>query len=156
MEIPKLATKKVDADPTPPAPAPGRGDVIDLLEKILKALTPSREKFTSVYYSGTLVNVPDVITTGPGVIHGYYFYNTTASARSVKVFDKASAPRMTGDRPRLNLILPANGAASLWAPRGIHFATGIGIAVTTGAGDYDNTAGSAGDVIANVFWESGA
>jgi|SRR5581483_9484225 len=131
----------------------GLARIADLLEKILLAVSPSQAKWTHVYKSAVLTNVADVVRPKPQVLHGWFLYNTQAAARYVKIFGKDEPANMGSDKPRITIPLPANGGANLWMERGIQFSQGMSIAVTTGAGDYDNTAPSAGDVIVNLFYE---
>lgn len=128
-------------------------EVIELLRKILLAVTPSKEKWTNVYESATINNTPDVISTQPTVLHGFYFYNDEVAPRSFKLFDKGSLPAMGVDRPKLNIVVAPNSGVQTWYPRGVHFTFGIGIAVTFNIGDYDNTPSTVGDVVANVYYE---
>lgn len=128
-------------------------EIVDLLKKILLAVTPSKEKWTNVYESAVLVHTGDVVTTLPSVLHGYHLYNNNAAIRSVKIFDKGSLPAMGSDKPKVNIVVAPNSAAQIWMPRGVHFAYGIAVSVTTGLGDYNNGAPTAGDVVVNLYYE---
>ena len=80
--------------------------------------------------------------------------NTNAAARYLKFYNKASAPAPGTDNALLMWVLqvPAStvngGLATLdFGARPLYFSTGIAWAMVTGAGDTDNTAVGAGDLI---------
>lgn len=126
--------------------------IIDLLERVVLALTPSKEKFTNVYRN-TRITTVDQISREPRVLHGYHLYNTNAAMRVIRFYDKDNIPNLTNDVPILTIPLAGNDSAYLWMARGIHFAQGLAVGVSTGAADYNATAPTAGDVIVNVFYE---
>jgi hypothetical protein len=81
-----------------------------------------------------------------GQLYGYSLFNNTASARYVKLYNKASAPSIGSDTPAFTIIVPANGGANVEWKMGIPFGTGIGFGITGGVGDSDTTSVSADDV----------
>jgi hypothetical protein len=80
--------------------------------------------------------------------------NTAAAARSVKFFDIAVAPTMGTTVPKITITLAASGGmSSVSFPRGVNFTAGLWVSVTNNAGDSDNTAPTANDVLVTVFWQ---
>lgn len=104
------------------------------------------------------LRVIDLSTTGqiakatPGVLHGYYLANNAATARFVKLYNKATAP--TGaDTPLATLELPASSAANVWFGPGIAFSAGISVRGTQLVADADATAPAANDLVVNLFFK---
>lgn len=92
------------------------------------------------------------IKAAAGQVFGWYLYNNAASVRYVKLYDKASAPTVGTDTPKLTIALPPAAGAVFLCPLGIQFSSGIGWAATTGVADSDTGAPSANDVVANLFY----
>jgi hypothetical protein len=81
-------------------------------------------------------------------------FNTAASLRYVKLYDKAAAPVST-DTPVLRFAVPAAGVSVLnlsvsHMDSGVGFESGLGFRITTGAADNDTGAASANDVLLNL------
>lgn len=93
-----------------------------------------------------------VIKSTPGVVVGYYLFNTASSIRYVKLYDKATTPTPASDTSYVMLPVPASSGANLMLSDGIPFLSGIGIAITGGAGANDNTSVSANDVVVNIYY----
>lgn len=73
--------------------------------------------------------------------------NMTASAKFLKLYNKATAPTVGTDVPVLTIPIPANGQISLeFGANGKRFTTGIGFAITGAQAIADTTAVAAGDV----------
>lgn len=125
----------------------------ELLREILKAVSPTKAKFINVYERSDVINTPQMVKAEGTILHGWYLFNNAATVRSVKIFDKGSLAVVGTDKPKLNFVLPAGGGANIMAARSIEFVYGLCVAITTGVGDYDNTAGVANDVVMNLFWE---
>lgn len=98
-------------------------------------------------------NSGSVIKGSAGQVYGWYLYNDSASPRFVKLYDKATAPTVGTDAPKLTLPLPASAAANVSLHGGIEFALGIGLAATTGAADNNTGAPGANEVIANILYK---
>lgn len=79
-------------------------------------------------------------------LYAYAFYNNTASAKSVKLYNKASAPVVGTDAPAFSVLVPANGAVQWSNDLGIGFSAGIAYAITGAIADSDTTAVAADDV----------
>lgn len=87
-----------------------------------------------------------------GRLLGWHFYNTTASAKYFRFFNKASAPTMGTDSPAFVVVIPANSAVFNNLPVGIAFSTGIAIACTGAVADLDTTVTAANDVIGSFYY----
>lgn len=90
-----------------------------------------------------------VIKSSKGQVFEYYFYNTSASVRFIKLYDKATAAT-SSDTPLRTYPIPATSGANVYISQGLEFLNGIGIRACTGVADNDNTAPSANDVVVNV------
>lgn len=92
-----------------------------------------------------------------GQVYGWVITNTNASARFVKLYNKATAPSVGTDTPVITLVIPgnANGAGIVAAEftSGIAFGTGIGLGITTGVADADTGAPAANEVVVNLFYK---
>lgn len=75
--------------------------------------------------------------------------NTTATTYYLKFYDKATTPAPASDASlvKLTLPVPANGQVDLNAAVGAAFANGLGIALTAGQADNDNTNAATGVTI---------
>src|SRR5262249_50944180 len=93
-----------------------------------------------------------VVKASAGQVYGWFLSNTNAAARYCKIYNKATAPTVGTDVPILTLLIPAGGAANTEFSNGIAFATGIGLALTTGATDADTGAVAANECIANILF----
>ena len=87
-----------------------------------------------------------------GQFYGHHLYNTAASVRFVRLFDKATAPIMGTDSPKIVLAIPPASVVSIGPAAGKAFALGMWASVTTGIADLDNTAPAANDVLANLYY----
>jgi hypothetical protein len=87
-----------------------------------------------------------------GTLYGLEVFNTSAATVYLKLYDKASAPSPASDTPVKVIAVPATsgaiGGVVRSYPVGIAFTLGIAYALVTGAGDTNNTAVGAGDVVA--------
>jgi len=92
-----------------------------------------------------------IIKAAKGQVFFYVLCNNAATARFVKLYDKATAAT-SSDTPVMTIELPATMTVQLALPQGIEFLTGIGIRATNLVADNDNTAPSANDVVVNVGW----
>ena len=88
-----------------------------------------------------------------GQVYGWAFTNTGASARYVKLYNKASAPTVGTDIPTHVIAIPAGQHVDTDISGGLPFATGIAFAVTGGYTDADTTAIGAGEVVGNLFYK---
>lgn len=93
------------------------------------------------------------IKTSRGKVYGFQIFNNTASAKFVKLYNKATAPVPSTDSALIvrRIVVPPNGVASYHVGQGLDsFTNGIGIAATGGLGDVDVTALAANDLHINV------
>lgn len=77
-------------------------------------------------------------------------HNANAAVRYLKLYNKATAPAPATDSALLLAVfaLPATSTFNFnLSAFGLYFSTGIGYALVTGAGDTDNTAVGAGDIL---------
>lgn len=97
-----------------------------------------------------------LISTGNHVVSAVELGGIGTSPAYVKFYDKATAPNCNTDPVIKTLIIPvastaANGAGSNVAPPiGFQVQNGLGICVTGGIADNDNTAVSAASWIVNI------
>lgn len=85
-------------------------------------------------------------------LYGYQFHNTGAAVRYVKFYNKATAPVPGTDTPFLTVPVPAGQVVDAALPYPISFATGLGIATTTGSADNDSAAVGAGELVGYTAW----
>lgn len=88
-----------------------------------------------------------------GQVYGWYISNSNASARYLKLYNKASAPTVGTDTPVMTVYIPGGAAANVGFTHGIAFGTGIAYALTTGATDADTGAVAANELIVNLFFK---
>jgi len=92
-----------------------------------------------------------VVKAAAGQVYGLSLFNTSAAARYVKLYNKATAPT-SADTPVLRAFLPAGGGAVVPLDIGVAFDTGIAFRITTGYADSDANAATAGDVFVNAAY----
>lgn len=92
-----------------------------------------------------------IINANPGQVWGWYICNNSASARFVKLYNKATAPAST-DTPAQTFQIPGSSAANVMCAKGIRFTAGIGIRGTTGVADNDTGAPTTNDLVVNIFY----
>lgn len=92
-----------------------------------------------------------VVKASKAVLYAFQIFNTTASAKFVKFYNKASAPVPGTDTPVRRLMIPANGILSFHAEEGLGaFTAGLAYVITGALADADTTVLAAGDVAVNV------
>lgn len=92
-----------------------------------------------------------LVKSTAGKVYGWFFANTTATWRYVKLHNQATAPT-AGTGVVRTIGVPPNGVASFFSEGGITFATGIGLTMVTGAADADATAVTANDLVGELFY----
>ena len=92
-----------------------------------------------------------LVKNAAGKVYGWFFANTTATWRYVKLHNQATAPT-AGTGVVRTIGVPPNGVASFFSEGGITFATGIGLTMVTGAADADATAVTANDLVGELFY----
>ena len=88
-----------------------------------------------------------LVKNGAATLYGIKGYNASASIRYLKLYNKASAPTVGTDTPRLTLALPPAAAFAFDWPQGLAFATGLGFGLVTAAADNSTASVTAGDVV---------
>lgn len=107
---------------------------------------------TSRLLSAASTNATSVKAT-PGQVYGWYLYNTNAAVRFLKIYNKASAPTVGTDTPKLTLPIQPNAAVNLEVSAGIEFTLGIAFALTTGIADADVAAVAANEITVNLLYK---
>lgn len=88
-----------------------------------------------------------------GRVYGIEAFNTSASVKFLKLYNKATAPVPGTDTPVMTLALAVGQNTFRYGDIGITFLTGIGFGLTGLVADNDATALAAGDVVAlNVLF----
>lgn len=104
--------------------------------------------------NSTLVN-------GAGTrLDGFYVFNTTATNKFLKFYDKVTAPTVGTDTPKMTIQVPGTAAGTTSNPiyisfgdnKGIWFTSGLGLGITGAVGDSDTTSTAAGDVYLTVSY----
>lgn len=91
-----------------------------------------------------------LVKAGATVVGYLHVTNTAASARFIKIYDKASAPTVGTDTPVHTFAIPAGYCGSLGIPSsGLRLALGFGLGITGAIADTDTTAIAANEVIIN-------
>jgi hypothetical protein len=96
-----------------------------------------------------------VVSAKAGQVFSVQAFNTNASARYLKFYDKATAPAVGTDAPCKVILVPGGsaGAGVAVALGGVSFQNGISFATTTGAADNDTSAVGSADLIINIDWK---
>lgn len=115
--------------------------------------SPAATGGLSLYRNINLVATGVSIKGSAGQVKWYYIANNAATARFVKLYDKASAPTVGTDTPVLTLEIPSGSAANVSVPDGLQFTLGIGIGATQLVADNDTTAPSANDLVVNIGYK---
>lgn len=91
-----------------------------------------------------------------GQVYAVQVFNTNASPRYLKLYDKATAPTVGTDTPVKTLLIPgnANGAGMVlnW-DKGLVFSNGIGFGTTTGMADSDTGAVGSEEIAVNLDYK---
>lgn len=99
-------------------------------------------------------NAANVKAAGGGILGGIIISNTNAAIRFLKLYDKATAPVPATDTPVYVVPVGGNtsGAVTVVPFVEMPFVNGIGIAITGGVGDNDNTAIGANDCVVSFLY----
>ncbi len=119
---------------------------------VVAQLQPVTSGGLSVYRDITAGTAGTAFKASAGQLYGYYFANTGTVTAYFKLYDKASAPG-TADTPKLTIPLFGTAAANVEFTQGVAFASGIGIRVTTGAGDTDATTPAGTTAFVNIVYK---
>ena len=121
------------------------GDVALALRATTNGLTSSRVLAAATTNATSL-------KASAGRIARIDLFNTAASLRYLKLYNKASAPTVGTDTPVWTIPLPPGSGFSSDFPFGKYLATGIAYAITAALADGDTTAVAAGDVTGSIDW----
>lgn len=92
-----------------------------------------------------------VVKATAGRVYGYSIANTSASAKFVKLYNKATAPVIGTDVPLRTIMIPAGGIAAYHVGHGLAgFSAGIAIAATGAVADADATALAVNDLVIQI------
>jgi hypothetical protein len=84
-----------------------------------------------------------------GQIYGWALYNNTATAKYVKIYNKATSPTVGTDTPAFTIIVPgasAGAGTNIEFSLGVPLGTGVAYAITGLIADSDTTVTAADDV----------
>lgn len=120
-------------------------------------LTPQTANGNSVHrvISGASTNAA-VVKNGAGQLYGWVISNSNASARFLKIYNKATSPTVGTDTPIMTIPIPGNTSwvtGHVEFAMGIPFSTGIGLAITSGVADSDTGAISANEVVVHIVYK---
>lgn len=91
-----------------------------------------------------------VVKASAGQVYNVQAFNVAASARFLKLYNKATAPTVGTDTPIATWLVPANGSGFvIEISSGLACSAGIAFALTGGMADTDATAIAASDVVVN-------
>lgn len=99
----------------------------------------------------SLLATGQIVKASPGRLFGWHLFNNNAAKLYVKVYDKATAAT-SADTPKLTIEIAAGSSDRYEIASGLRFDAGISVRACTGVADADNTAPSANDVVANLFY----
>lgn len=117
-------------------------------------LSPTTTSGCSIFRTIDLDETEEDVKTSAGNLYGYYFANTTSSARYLKFYNATAASVSVGTTtPVITYYLPPTSAGHVGLPYPISFGTAICVAATTGVADADTGAPGANDVIFNAYYK---
>jgi len=121
---------------------------------IWATLTPTTTGGCSIFRSIDIDETEEEVKGTAGNVYGYYFANTTASARYLKFYNATAASVSVGTTtPVMTLYLPPTSAGHIAFPFPIGFSTAICVAATTGVADADTGAPGANDCLVMVYYK---
>lgn len=108
---------------------------------------------TQIYRNISLLATGVSVKASAGFVLHMDISNNAASARFVKLYNKATAPTVGTDTPVITLELPASSCIVFDYSAALQFSLGIGIGATTLVADNNSTAPSANDVVINLMYQ---
>lgn len=96
------------------------------------------------------------VKTSAGQLYNVQAFNTNASARFLKIYNKASAPTVGTDTPVATFLVPGNASGAgcvIEISNGLALSAGLAFAITGGMADSDTTAIGAGDCVVNLQYK---
>lgn len=113
---------------------------------------PTGQPYTHVRVASAATTNATSVKATPGRVYGIALANTSAAAKFVKLYNKASAPTVGTDTPVHTIALAAGQRVDLSWPVGMPFSTGIAYAITGAVADSDTTAVAANDVHGGLLY----
>lgn len=96
---------------------------------------------------------PTVVQAGIGRVYRIIGKNSGLADRTLKLYDKATAPTVGTDAPRISFPLTMGQSFNFDIMHGLSFVNGIAFALTSGSSDTDTGALTAGDVVSlNILY----
>jgi len=144
----------------------GRSDLSDSLPVIISN-TPTVSgsiSLVSATAAGGIATVSRLLTSAAtvnstlvkgsvGRIYSIGLYNSSATVKFLKLYNKATAPTVGTDTPLVTIALPPTSAYIHDFDVGISFSLGIGYGITGAVADADTTAIAAGDILGlNIYY----
>lgn len=131
-------------------------NITTLIAATLKVNFLGNSGVSTYNYLQAANTTPVQIKSGAGRLLGMAIFNQNASARFLKLWDKATSPTVGTDVPTFEIGLVAsalNGSnGNGLATHGFAFTNGLWVAVTTAAAHTDNTAPSANDCYGPIIY----
>lgn len=106
-----------------------------------------KARYTSRIVSAAASTNPTLAKASAGTLHNIHGYNTSATAKYLKLYNQATAPTVGTDIPIITIAIPPTAAFAIDYPNTYFFTRGIAYALTGAAADADTTALVAGDVV---------
>jgi hypothetical protein len=94
----------------------------------------------------------DLIIAGNRVLFGLIVTNLRTSSLFLKLYDKATAPTVGTDTPKITIALPTLNFRHIPLEGGIPFSLGIGVGATTAVADSDTGAPGANECIITALY----
>ncbi len=100
----------------------------------------------------------NLLNSKPSKLTGMSVVNLNAAAAYLKFYDKATAPTVGTDTPKMTVILPGlntvgNPVNISFPDGGIYFEAGLGLGLTTALADNSTAAVAANEVVLNIFYK---
>ncbi|KKN42508.1 hypothetical protein LCGC14_0712690 [marine sediment metagenome] len=95
----------------------------------------------------------DLIITGKKMLFGVNITNLDGSTLYVKLYNKATAPTVGTDTPKMTLAIPTLKMINLEWLGGIPFSLGIGVGATTGVADTDTTGPGVNECVTTFLYK---
>ncbi len=116
------------------------------------ALGSANSRGAKDWRTNDLVNTGVLIKSGPGNFYGGFVYNSNAAARFLKIYDRSIAAT-NSDIPIATIFCEPLKHTPIPAPaQGVELVSGLSVRATTGLADNDNTAPTAGDLYATLYF----
>lgn len=95
----------------------------------------------------------DLIITGKKMCFGWVITNVSASTLYLKLYNKATAPTVGTDTPKLTIPITTGAISVVEIMGGIEFPLGIGVGATTGIADNNTGAPGANEVAGQILYK---